>query len=83
MNGRTVLVLGAVGLGLYLLRKETGVVTSMMGDLTLIPPDVAAPTAADLQAKLVAGAQAVEDISSSVIQLPPLQYAGKIALGPA
>jgi hypothetical protein len=82
MNGRTVLVLGAVGLGLYLLRKEAGVVTNM-GDLTLIPPDVAAPTAADLQAKLVAGAQAVEDISSSVIQLPPLQYASKIALGPA
>lgn len=82
MNGRTLVVLGAVGLGLYLLRKETGVVTGMMGDLTPIPSDVAAPTAADLQAKLVAGAQVVEDITSSVIQLPPLQYAGKIARGP-
>jgi hypothetical protein len=83
MNGRTLVVLGAVGLGLYLLRKESGVVTSMMGEITLIPPDVAAPTPADLQAKLVAGAQAVEDISSAVVQLPPLQYAGKITLGPS
>lgn len=81
MSGRTWLVLGAVGLGLYMLRKESGVVQGVvpaMGEITLIPSDVATPTPANLQAKLVAGAQAVEDISSAVVALPPIgEYAGR------
>jgi hypothetical protein len=72
VSGRTLVVLGLVGVGLYVLRKGTAAASSVHG-----LGEAATPAQAEaLAAKAAAGAANIVRISQMLIVTPPMPQVG-------
>lgn len=76
ISGRAVVVLGLVGVGLYVMRRGADVASTMQG----LGADL---TQADIDAQEAAGMARIAAINAMPIVLPPLPKVGPVPLKPS